>query len=80
MYSVQVIKSKPVFNLLKSVLRFKATATTSVHYEDAIPKIPGPSILNLALNHLPSGKKQFIVLKIIGFKMLSFKENIIIWK
>ena len=58
MYSVQVIKSKPVFNLLKSVLRFKATAiSASVHYEDAIPKIPGPSFLKLALNHLPSGKK-----------------------
>ena len=58
MYSVQVIKSKPVFILLKSVLRFKATtATTSVHYDDAIPKIPGPSFLELALNHLPSGKK-----------------------
>lgn len=81
MYSVNVKSSKSVFNLIKPFLRFKATtAITSVQYDDALPKIPGPSLLKLASNHLPGGKIEFIILKIIVFKMLLFQENIIIWK
>lgn len=57
MYSINVKCSKLVLNLIKPFIRFKATtATTSVQYDDALSKIPGPSLLKLASNHLPGGK------------------------
>ena len=81
MHSVN-LKSKPVLNLIKPFLRLKATtATANVQYKDALPKIPGPSFLQLVVNHLPRGNIYLVVvLIIIVFKMLLFNENTIIWK
>lgn len=45
-------KGSKLLNLTK---RFKS----SIKYEDAIAKIPGPSCLSLVLNQLPGGKGFF---------------------